>query len=104
MEATKNIAPSPSRFEIDEVSKENILSAPIRAQQFQKSEAFVDLKEDLVGRTARVRDAICIAALIDNVNLRGRVIEELVTTDDPQIILSAILSYRQSFFRALWAL
>jgi hypothetical protein len=86
VEATNNISPSKTKYFIDERSKGIILTAPNRAKSFIGSDDFTDLSEDLTGRADRVKDSILIAAFIDNVNLRGRVIEELVTTDDPKII------------------
>lgn len=94
VEATNNISPSKTRYDVDAMDRRNILDAPRRAKEFQESDSFIDLRDDLNGRTARVQEAICIAALIDNVNLRGRVIEELVTTDDPQIIRAIVKSLK----------
>lgn len=86
VEATNNISPHKTKYDISESARAIILDAPLRALQFMSSEEYDELKQDLIERTERVQDLITIAAFIDNVNLRGRVIEELITSDDPQII------------------
>ena len=89
VEATNGIIPHIIKF-IPETEQQliNLKSAPNRAIDFLHSPYFNNLRDDLDRRTNRVSDAIAVAALIENVNLRGRVIEELITTDDPQVIQS----------------
>lgn len=86
VESTNGITPNKIKpiFSVSEV--ENILQAPNRAIAFNSSGFYRELLEDLENRTSRVADAIKIAALIENVNLRGRVVEELVTSDDPDVV------------------
>ena len=89
VEATGGIVPHKKRFEIcDEQEAANLESAPERTVDFLNSSFFNELEDDLNARTSRSADSIVIAALIDNVNLRGRVIEELITTDSPLVIES----------------
>lgn len=87
VEATGGIVPRKKRYEVrSEREATNLELAPDRTLDFLKSPFFDELENDLDTRTKRSADAIVIAALIDNVNLRGRVIEELITTDSPLVI------------------
>ena len=49
-----------------------------RVQKYQ-SPQYRDLRNDLDARVAKVQGEIAIAAFIDNVNIRGRIIEYLIT-------------------------
>lgn len=86
VEATNGISPHKTKPSFSESQLKIILQAPRRAERFEQSPYRMQLANDLENRTSRVADAITIAALIENVNLRGRVIEELITSDDPNII------------------
>lgn len=86
VEATNNIVANKQKYIVGLNAKSIIFDAPNRALNFLNSEFYEQLYTDLYARTLRVEDAIVIAALIDNVNLRGRLIEELITSDDPLII------------------
>lgn len=94
VEATNNIVPHKTKFDVDEKSEKIILNAPVRAIEFLESDYFQELREDLDARVDRVKDEIVIAAFNDNVNLRGRLIEELITSDDPQTIRALTKSLR----------
>ena len=94
VEATNNIVPHKTKFDVDEESEKIILNAPVRAIEFLESDYFQELREDLDARVDRVKDEIVIAAFNDNVNLRGRLIEELITSDDPQTIRALTKSLR----------
>ena len=50
-----------------------------RAKEFIGSQEYNDLKKDLELRVSKVQREIAIAASIDNVNMRGRIIEFLIT-------------------------
>ena len=50
-----------------------------RALEFASSTRYIELKRDLDDRVSRVQGEIAIAAFIDNVNVRGRIIEYLIT-------------------------
>lgn len=78
VEATNNISPSGSKFHVDEVALENILKAPERAIQFIASRDAEDLKAELDEKVAQYKNEILCAALIKNVNVRGRVIQYLI--------------------------
>ena len=86
VEATNGISPNKKKFAVTSSNMKTIVEAPKRAVAFTNSAEFSNLKQDLTSRANRVKDLIVVAALIDNVNLRGRVIEELVTTDNPNIV------------------
>ncbi len=82
VEATNNITPTGSKFVVDETKTSIILDAPKRAESFISSEDWAVLKADLDERVARFRSEILLAALIENVNVRGRVIEYLIAGED----------------------
>lgn len=82
VEATNNIVPTGKRFMPSEKQVECIKSSPQRAISFLKSAEFSILAKDLQDRVEAVAAEIIIAAFIKNVNLRGRIIEYLITSDD----------------------
>lgn len=94
VEATNNIVPHKTKFDVDKESEKVILNAPARAIEFLESDYFQELRDDLNARIERVKDEIVIAAFNDNVNLRGRIIEELITSDDPRTIKALTKSLR----------
>lgn len=81
VESTNEIVGRNSKFPVSPTDEYNILSSVDRAERFLKSAEYVDLNNDLDSRVARVQSEIAIAAFIDNVNMRGRVIEYLITDD-----------------------
>ena len=81
VESTNEIVGRNSKFSVTQNAKRNILASIDRAQNFLQSNEYDDLREDLNGRVSKVQGEIAIAALIDNVNIRGRVIEYLITDD-----------------------
>lgn len=88
VEATNNIAPTGKRFTPDETQVDCIRKSVDRAISFLRSEEYRILNDDLHKRVQAVESEIAIAAFIDNVNLRGRIIEYLITAEDD---LKAIL-------------
>ena len=82
VEATNNIAPSGRRFVPTESQIECIRESVDRAISFLRSEEYEILNNDLNDRVRAVESEIAIAAFIDNVNLRGRIIEYLITAED----------------------
>ncbi|WP_139923802.1 hypothetical protein [Hymenobacter sp. DG01] len=82
VETTNNISPVGSRFHVTPSSQSVILEAPQRAHQFINSEDAITLKSELDEQVARFQTEIMVAALIENVNIRGRVIEYLITGED----------------------
>lgn len=81
VESTNGIVGRVQKFHVTAAAKESILQSISRASEFIKSDYYMDLRKDLDVRVAKVRGEIAIAAFIDNVNLRGRVIEYLITDD-----------------------
>ena len=79
VEATNNIRPNGHRFEPNRDQEICIYKSVDRAISFLDSEEYGILDEDLQQRVHSVAKEIAIAAFIDNVNLRGRIIEYLVT-------------------------
>ena len=67
-----------------------------RAISFLHSKEYGILHDDLNNRVRAVESEIAIAAFIDNVNLRGRIIEYLITAeDDLKATLMCCLRTRQ---------
>lgn len=81
VEATNNITTTSSRFSPTEQQMANIANSIRRAADFVVSSDYTTLLEDLNDRTERVKDCIYIASRIENVNIRGRLIEALVTAN-----------------------
>lgn len=79
VEATNGIAGRVQKFDVDDIARQNILATVQRADDFVNSDCYDDLQRDLDERVLRVQGEIAIAAFIDNVNLRGRIIEYLIT-------------------------
>ena len=82
VEATNNIAPKGKRFFPSESQISCIYNSINRAISFLLSDEYKILNEDLNARVNLVSSEITIAAFIDNVNLRGRIIEYLITSED----------------------
>lgn len=82
VEATNHIAPVGKRFTPSESQIECILESVDRAISFLRSDDYEILSKELDERVRAVGSEIAIAAFIDNVNLRGRIIEYLITAED----------------------
>lgn len=82
VEATNNIAPTGKRFIPTDSQIECIRNSVDRAIEFMSSTEYEILNDDLNARVSAVESEIAIAAFIDNVNLRGRIIEYLITSED----------------------
>ncbi len=82
VEATNHIAPTGKRFDPSPSQSECIMESVDRAILFMKSEEYSILDADLRSRVRAVESEIAIAAFIDNVNLRGRIIEYLITAEN----------------------
>lgn len=79
VESTNGIVGRVQKFEVTDRNKQTILGAVDRAISFSDSDRYNELKKDLDDRVAKVQGEIAIAAFIDNVNVRGRIIEYLIT-------------------------
>ena len=85
VEATNNISPSGKKFEPSEAQKQNVLLAPARAVSFVKSQDAQTLKAELDAKVKRFKNEILLAALIENVKVRGSVIEYLIAGEDDRL-------------------
>jgi hypothetical protein len=96
VEASSAIKPRSKKFSVDDAALQNILDSVSRAQSFVQSENLQVLNDDLNERCNKCKDAILVASHIENVNLRGRLIEFLITADDSlRNRISAILRDRE---------
>jgi len=82
VESTNNIQPTGTRFSPTYIQTDCIRKSVDRAISFLQSNEYTILNNDLRKRVNRVSSEIAIAAFIDNVNLRGRIIEYLITSPD----------------------
>ena len=85
VEATNNISPSGDRYSIQEIDRSVILQAPRRAKDFVVSAEYSTLKSELDRITLEYKNEIILASLIDNVNIRGRVIEYIIAGEDDRL-------------------
>lgn len=81
---THNIVATGKRYDVDDETRERIMASIERAARFVKSHSFNELKGDLDNRVKLSEEAIICAARIENVNIRGRLIETLVTAGPEQ--------------------
>ncbi len=81
VETTNGIVPTGHRFCNSSEKEKRLLDAPLRAKQFVTSKYYEMLKLDLNNRVEKVKNEIAIAAFIDNVNIKGNIIEYLITSD-----------------------
>lgn len=82
VDASSAIRPKSQKFMPTCNQIENIFSSIQRAVDFVSSDNFDILSSDLNDRCSKCADAIMVASHIENVNLRGRIIEFLITADD----------------------
>lgn len=82
VEATNNISPTGVKFQPSAEQIDNILEAPNRAVRFVASDYALDLKAQLDRQVDQYKNEILLAGLIENVNVRGRVIEYLIAGED----------------------
>lgn len=96
VENTSNIKGKGTKFVIDDTNKSVIEASIDRAISFINSEEYKVLKADLDGRVKDVETSILIASMIDNVNLRGRVIEYLITSDENTLKKNIIKALKEN--------
>ena len=82
VDASSNIKPVNKKFEPTKVELSNIFDSIRRASSFVKSDNYSILKDDLNERCNKCRKEILIASHIENTNIRGRLIESLITSSD----------------------
>lgn len=85
VDATNSIIATGRIFDIDDTARINIYDSPSRAINFAKSAEYQILKSELDERVSKNSHAILIASLIQNVNIRGRVIEYLIAGEDEKL-------------------
>lgn len=86
VEATSEIRPQREKFDPDTIQVQNILSSIDRAEEFVRSEDYLTLKCDLDQRVQRNLQSILVASRIENVNIRGRLIEYLITSENNSVL------------------
>lgn len=79
--ATSEIEPGDSRFVLDDERRKNILDSVDRAELFVNSAEYQMLLDDLNSRCQACRNEIIVASHIENTNVRGRLIEAMITAD-----------------------
>lgn len=85
VEATNNISPSGKKFQPSPSQAQTILRAPQRAIEFSTSPDAGVLKAELDAKVDAFKNEILLAALIENGNVRGRIIEYLIAGEDEQL-------------------
>jgi len=94
VEATTNISPSGHKFPTNAGSEKFILAAPERAGRFVKSEECLQLKAELDRKVEKHKNGILLASLIENVNVRGRIIEYLIAGEDEKLRQELVAALR----------
>lgn len=84
VDASSNIRPVNQKFMPSPEETVNIFSSIDRSNSFISSESFSVLEKDLNERCSLCRDAILIASHIENTNIRGRLIESLITSNEEE--------------------
>lgn len=90
VEATNDIIANRQKFIPNEKEKINVENAPKRSTAFLNSPYYTKLSNDLQNRVSKVSNDIINAAFIENVNIRGNLIEHLITNDN-EILKSTLL-------------
>ena len=90
VDSTNGIVGRIPKFAIDSYTRERIYDSVPRAESFLESPEYEDLRCDLDNRAYKVQAEIAIAAFIDNVNLRGRIIEYLITDNGSNLKMQII--------------
>jgi len=85
VEATNDIVPSGTKFSVTSENKQIILESVERANRFISSKDYLTLKAELDSKVKKFTNEIVIASLIDNVNIRGRIIEYLIAGEDESL-------------------
>jgi hypothetical protein len=85
VEATNNISPSGIKYSPTNAQIATILSSPDRAISFVSGNDYKILKKDLDFMVNQYKNEILLAALIENTNVRGRIIEYLIAGEDAHL-------------------
>ena len=73
------------KYVVTDAARKTILNAPQRAFHFVKSHEAVELKRELDEKVEKFKTEILLAALIENVNVRGRIIEYLIAGENEKL-------------------
>ena len=84
VDASSNIKPVNQKFIPSDAESKNIYESVSRAVDFISSANFSVLEDDLNERCNKSRKEILIASHIENTNIRGRLIESLITSNDEE--------------------
>lgn len=84
VDASSNIKPVNQKFIPSDAESKNIYESVSRAVDFISSANFPVLEDDLNERCNKSRKEILIASHIENTNIRGRLIESLITSNDEE--------------------
>jgi hypothetical protein len=82
VEATNDISPTGAKFAVTDDARSVVLEAPARAHAFVDSEHAKKLAAELDALVTRYEREILLASFIENVNVRGRIVEYLIAGDD----------------------
>ncbi len=77
---------------MSEQNKTSILKAPLRAKNFSESAEFKQLKTELDTLVKNFQNEILIASLIENVKIRGNIIEYLIAGKNKELKQNLIAS------------
>ena len=94
VEATNNISPTGRKYAVTDYTRVTIMDAPERSVKFVASPDAAELKRELDEKVCRFRNEILLAALIENVNVRGRIIEYLIAGEDQRLRLELIAALK----------
>ena len=92
VEETNNISPTGHKYAVSPISRASIMKAPERAIRFVASPDAATLKQELDEKVERHRNEIILAALIENINVRGRIIEYLIAGEDEVLRQEIVLA------------
>ena len=84
VDASSAIKSISTKFIPDKQQLENIHNSIERAHRFMSSPDYEKLQSDLNQRCEEVKSSILVAAHIENVNIRGRLIEALITANEEE--------------------
>lgn len=82
VEASSKIKPKIEKFNPTDDERNNIFGSISKAKSFVESNNFCILEKDLNERCNKSRNEILIASHIENTNIRGRLIESLITSNE----------------------
>jgi hypothetical protein len=82
VENTNNISPCGNKFKIIDDNLIYLINSPIRTLDFINSSEYSEVKLELDEKVNQFKNEILIASFIENVNLRGRIIEYLIAGED----------------------